>query len=89
MSDFETVWEFRTKQFRVALEIWPEDMDPADSFEFQEDIDAVRTGAVEWFQATVSVYYVEPNGASVSTRLAGVPMRRCANSTPRTATRTR
>ena len=63
MSNFETVWEFRTPQFRVALEIWPEDMDPADSFEFQDDIDAVRNGAVEWFHAEVSVYYVEPNGS--------------------------
>jgi len=54
--NFETVWEFNTARFRVTLEIEPEDMDPADSFEFQEDIDAVRNGTVEWFQAVVSVY---------------------------------
>lgn len=52
----ETVWEFRTARFRVVLEIEPEDMDPADSFQFQEDIDAVRNGEVEWFQAIVAVY---------------------------------
>ena len=52
----ETVWQFETKRFRVALEIEPEDMDPADSFLFQEDIDAVRNGDVEWFCASVSVY---------------------------------
>ena len=53
---YETAWEFRTKRFRVALEIEPEDMDPADSFQFADDIEAVRSGAVEWFQARVSVY---------------------------------
>jgi hypothetical protein len=57
-----TAWEFRTKQFRVALEIEPEDTDPADSFESQEDIDAVRNGDVEWFCAVVSVYHVASDG---------------------------
>lgn len=52
----ETVWEFNTPRFRIALEIEPEQMDPADSFEFQEDIDAVRNGNVEWFCAVVAVY---------------------------------
>lgn len=54
--NFETVWEFNTARFRVALEIEPEDMDPADSFCDQRDIDAVRNGEVEWFMACVSVY---------------------------------
>ncbi len=53
---YETVWSFKTARFIVALEIEPEDMDPTDSFEFQEDIDAVRNGEVEWFCACVSVY---------------------------------
>ena len=44
-------WQFDTAQFTIALVIEPEDMDSADSFQFQEDIDAVRNGAVEWFQA--------------------------------------
>ena len=52
----ETVWTFDTPNFRVALEIEPEDMDPADSFEFPEDIEAVRSGTVEWFVASVVVY---------------------------------
>lgn len=56
MRNFETVWTFKTARFTVALEIEPEDLDPADSFEFQEDIDAVRNGDVEWFCAAVSVY---------------------------------
>jgi hypothetical protein len=33
----------------------PEDMDPADSFDREEDIDAVRSGAADWFQARVRV----------------------------------
>jgi hypothetical protein len=52
----ETVWLFKTARFTVALEIQPEDMDPADSFEFPEDIEAVRNGEVEWFCAIVAVY---------------------------------
>lgn len=52
----QTVWEFNTARFRVALEIEPEEMDPAESFQFEEDIEAVRSGAVEWFGARVSVY---------------------------------
>jgi hypothetical protein len=56
MQNFETVWEFKTARFRIALEIEPEDMDPADSFQFQDDIDAVRNGEVEWFYARVAVY---------------------------------
>ncbi len=59
----DVVWSFETKRFRVALEIDPEDMNPADSFEFQEDIDAVRNGDVEWFQAAVVVYFKPDDGS--------------------------
>lgn len=52
----EVVWEFNTARFRVVLEIEAEDVDPADLFEFQDDIDAVRNGEVEWFCAVVAVY---------------------------------
>ena len=61
----ETIWQFETRRFRVALEIEPEDMDPADSFEFQEDIDAIRNGDVEWFQAMVAVYYKPNRGPDI------------------------
>ena len=57
----ETVWTFKTRNYTIALEILPEDLDPADSFEFPEDIKAVRNGNVEWFCACVSIY--GPNGA--------------------------
>lgn len=49
-------WTHETARFLVALHIEPEDMDPADYFEFPEDIAAVRNGDVEWFQASVIVY---------------------------------
>lgn len=48
-----------TARFRVALEIAPEDMDPVDSFEREDDIEAVRNGDVEWFCAHVVVYLDE------------------------------
>jgi len=57
MDHFETVWEFNTARFSVVFAIAPEDMDPADSFQFDEDIAAVRDGLVEWFQAKVAVYF--------------------------------
>ncbi len=52
----EAVWQFCTPRFRVVLFAEPEDMDPADSFSDERDIEAVRLGAVEWFSATVIVY---------------------------------
>jgi len=51
----EEVWRFETARFRVVARVEPEDMDPADSFEFEEDIAAVRNGSVEWFQVLVTV----------------------------------
>ena len=49
-------WEFSTARYTVALFVEDEEMAPADSFEFDDDIEAVRSGAVAWFQATVVVY---------------------------------
>lgn len=54
---YDTVWSFETAQFRVTLDVTPCQDDPADSFQFQEDIDAVRDGTVEWFDAIVRVYF--------------------------------
>lgn len=56
MKKREFVWTHETARFLVALHIEPEDMDPADSFQFEDDIEAVRSGAVEWFCAMVEVY---------------------------------
>jgi len=52
---WETIWTFETARFCVACDVTPEDMDPADSFDREEDIDAVRSGALDWFQARVRV----------------------------------
>lgn len=62
-------WQFDTAQFTIALVIEPEDMDSADSFQFQEDIDAVRNGAVEWFQAGVLVF--GPDGEEIASDWLG------------------
>lgn len=57
MSHYETIWTFKTKNFAVTLDVAPEDMDPADSFEFDEDIQAIRNGDVDWFVARVAVRF--------------------------------
>lgn len=49
------VWQFKTENFEVRLRCEPEEMDPADSFEFPEHIEMVRSGKVEWFCAIVEV----------------------------------
>jgi len=56
------VWQFDTANLRIVCHVEPEDMDPADSFEFPEDIEAVRSGAVEWFCAFVSVWWKDDEG---------------------------
>lgn len=55
MNKGNVVWSFHTRNYVVTLRLDPEDMDPADSFEFQDDIDAVRNGNVLWFCAVVEV----------------------------------
>lgn len=51
----QTLWSFETENFTVRLVAYPEQADPADSFELEEDIEAVRNGDVEWFAACVEV----------------------------------
>jgi hypothetical protein len=53
---YETVWQFETANFKIALEVTDCQDDPADSFEFPEDIEGIRNGSVAWFDARVSVY---------------------------------
>lgn len=55
MTHWETIWQFQTANFCVTCDVAPEEMDPADSFCCQDDIDAVRTGAVDWFMVRVQV----------------------------------
>ena len=53
----DDVWSFETARFRVVLEVEPCEEDPADSFQFEEDVEAVRSGRVEWFNAHIVVYH--------------------------------
>lgn len=55
MTHWTKHWEFHTRNISVYFETTPEDMDPADSFEFDEDVEAVRNGDVEWFCARVRI----------------------------------
>ena len=70
MSDFETVWTFETAKFSVTFDVAPEDMDPADSFQFEDDIEAVRSGAVAWFCARVAVR-LKSTGAILGSDILG------------------
>jgi hypothetical protein len=57
MREYEAIWSFETKHFRIEFQAHDEDMDPADSFQFREDIDMVQRGEVAWFCAAVIVYH--------------------------------
>lgn len=52
----DAAWSFETARLFIGLYIEPEEMDPADSFEFPEDVEAVRSGALDWFAASVRIY---------------------------------
>lgn len=49
-------------EFELTAE--PEDMDPADSFEFPEDIAIARRGGWNWFQACVTARWTDANGVN-------------------------
>lgn len=55
MSIWQPIWSFETARLRIACEITPEDIDPADHFEFEEDIEPIKSGACDWFIARVRV----------------------------------
>ena len=52
---WEECWRFETANLAIVFEVTDCDDDPADSFEFDDDIAAVRDGTVEWFDARVRV----------------------------------
>jgi hypothetical protein len=52
---WEEHWRFETANLSVVFETTPCLDDPADSFEFEEDIEAVRSERVAWFDARVRV----------------------------------
>jgi hypothetical protein len=57
MTHWETVWSYSTARFTVALDVTDEDMDPADSMEFEEDIEFARQGGWHWFVARIRVLW--------------------------------
>lgn len=63
MNEYEEVWSFATRNFRVAFEVAPEDTDPRDSFDREEDIALACQGGSNWFCARVVVY--GPDGAEL------------------------
>jgi len=56
-DEYETVWEFNTARFTVSLAVAPEEMDPADSFCEDDDIEFAREGGWHWFTARVWVTF--------------------------------
>jgi len=52
---YDVVWRFDTENYVVRCQVFPCEDDPADVFEFEEDIRAVRDGEVEWFDVVVTV----------------------------------
>jgi hypothetical protein len=53
----EALWTFETARFLVEFTAEPEDMDPADSFQFDDDIAFARQDEpAHWFRAKVAVY---------------------------------
>jgi hypothetical protein len=57
MSTWENVWTRSTPRFTISLDVTDEDMDPADSFEFDEHIEFAREGGWHWFAARVRVLW--------------------------------
>jgi len=49
MTQYETVWTFKTDRFTIECAVAPETIPPEDCFEFDEDINAIRNGSCEWF----------------------------------------
>lgn len=63
----QEIWEFKTKNFRVVFSALPEEENPADHFEFEEDVEFATSGEpAAWFCAKVSVErYIESRGSYV------------------------
>lgn len=55
MTHWENIWSFQTARFRITCDVTPEDLDPAEQFDSEEDIEAIRSGAVDWFVARLRV----------------------------------
>jgi predicted metal-binding protein len=75
MTHWENIWSFQTARFCVTCDVTPEDLDPAGQFECAEDVEAIRSGALDWFVARVRVTL---DGAEIATEYLGGCAYRCA-----------
>ena len=75
MTHWENIWSFQTERFWVTCDVAPEDLDPAGQFDNAEDIEAIRSGAVDWFVARLRVTL---DGAEIATEYLGGCAYRCA-----------
>ena len=64
------LWEFRTARYAIALFAEEEDLNPRDSFEFEEDIAFASDGdPAHWFCAIVAIY--DQNGDKIAWDVLG------------------
>lgn len=49
MTHWETIWTFKTDRFTTEVAVTPETDMPEDHFEFDDDIQAIRSGNCDWF----------------------------------------
>jgi hypothetical protein len=75
MTHWENIWSFQTARFCVTCDVTPEDLDPAEQFHSAEDVEAIRSGAVDWFAVRVRVTL---DGAEIATEYLGGCAYRCA-----------
>lgn len=54
-ATWDEVWRFETVRFAIVAEVTDCLDDPADHFQFPDDIESVRSGSVAWFNARVRV----------------------------------
>jgi hypothetical protein len=63
------IWTFETSRFTVTVDALPEDVPPEDTFFFDEDIEAVRNGEVEYFCARAQV--LDEDGKEIASDYLG------------------
>jgi hypothetical protein len=51
----ERIYSFDTANLHIVAYAEPEEMDPTDSFDSDDDVEAIRSGDVEWFSVKVEV----------------------------------
>lgn len=72
---YDTVWTWSTANYTISLGVADEDMDPADSFEFDDDIAFAREGGWHWFCARVQITFGESDEVVGSVYLGGCSYR--------------